>query len=228
MQLAAAILRSLKEAGGYIATNTILPCVILAMLFLPLFFYIVKKSRYKYRFPLFITLLSLGVFASQFTPTLYTLGIIGAGRILNLYRINFYIFFFGNELYWVGWLVRRLEKKYEVIQKADVKRECNLLLPGWCLGGILLCFTLIFWGGTTLTSVSALTSLRDGGAKQYYQEYKARLELLEDSSVKEVTLEPFSYKPYVLYFGDLTENPDDWVNNSMERYFGKDSIILAH
>ena len=224
----AAILRSLKEAGVYIATNTILPCVILAMLFLPLFFYIVKKSRYKYRFPLFITLLSFGVFASQFTPTLYTLGIIGAGRILNLYRINFYIFFFGNELYWVGWLVRRLEEKYEVIQKADVKRECNLLLPGWCLGGILLCFTLIFWGGTTLTSVSALTSLRDGGAKQYYQEYKARLELLEDSSVKEVTLEPFSYKPYVLYFGDLTENPDDWVNNSMERYFGKDSIILAH
>lgn len=223
-----AILRSLEEAATYIATNTILPCVILAMLFLPLFIHIVRKSRYRYPLPLLITLLSFGVFASQFTPTLYTLGIVGAGRILNLYRLNFYVFFFGNELYWTGWLVRRLEERYEVLKKDDSKRTCNLLLPGWCLGGVLLCYTLIFWGGNTLTSVSALKSLRDGGAKQYYQEYQERLELLEDTSVREVTLEPFSYKPYVLYFGDITVDPDDWVNYSMAQYFGKDAVMLAH
>ena len=222
----AAILRSLKEAASYVVTNTIFPCIILAGLFLPLFIDIVKKSKFKYPYPALITLLSFGVFAAQFTPTLYTLGILGAGRILNLYRFNFYILIYGNELYWTGWIMRRFGERYELVQKDNSKRKFEPLLPGWCLGGILLLFSLYAWGGMTVTSLSALTALRDGGAKQYFQEYQARLELLEDESIKDVVLEPFSYKPYVLYFNDITPDPGDWTNYLMANYYGKDSVRL--
>lgn len=222
----AAILRSLKEAASYVVANTILPCIILAALFLPLFIHIVKKSGYKYPYPVLITLLSFGVFAAQFTPTLYTLGILGAGRVLNLYRLNFYIFIYGNELYWTGWLVLRLKERYELVQKNHSKWAFDPLLPGWCLGGILLFFSLYVWAGDTLTSLSALQSLRYGFAEVYYQENQARLELLEDDTIKDVILEPFTYTPYVLYFGDITKDPDDWVNYTMAHYFGKDSVRL--
>ena len=77
-----------------------------------------------------------------------------------------------------------------------------------------------------MTSVSALISLRTGQAQQYYQEYQERLELLEDESLDVVYLKDYTYKPYVLYFNDIQENPEDWVNKSMADYFGKETIYL--
>lgn len=221
-----AIFRSLKEAAKYVVTNMYLPCIILGFMFLPLFIKIVKKSKYRYSFPILITLLSFGVFAAQFTPTLYTLGILGAGRVLNLYRLNFYILLYGNELYWTGWYVRRCEERYEIVEKRNEKSTICLLLPAWCVGGLLLCYALIFYGGQTLTSVSAFMSLRTGQAQQYYQENLERLELLEDESLDEVYLKDFTYKPYVLYFDDIKENPENWINRSMANYFGKKTVYL--
>lgn len=48
MSAIGAILRSLWEAALYIAKNTMLPSVILALLFVPLFLKIVKKKNYQY------------------------------------------------------------------------------------------------------------------------------------------------------------------------------------
>lgn len=226
MSVIGAILRALKEAAEYVATNMYLPCIILGFMFFPLFIKIVKRNKYRYSFPILITLLSFGVFAAQFTPALYTLGFLGAGRMLNLYRLNFYILLYGNELYWTGWYVHRCEDRYEIVEKKSEKSTICLLLPAWCLGGLLLCYTLIFWGGSTLTSVSAFMSLRTGQAQQYYQENLERLELLEDESLDVVYLKDFTYKPYVLYFNDIQRDPEDWVNISMADYFGKETIYL--
>ena len=226
MSAIGAILSSLKEAAEYIAVNIYLPCVILGIMFLPLLIKIVRKSKYRYPFPILISILSFGVFAAQFTPTLYAQGITGAGRILNLYRLNFYILLYGNELYWTGWLVRRLEKRYQAVEREPAKDSAALLLPGWCFGGVVLCYTLVFWGGVTLTSVSAIMSLRTGQAQQYYMENQERLAVLEDESLDEVYLNDFTYKPYLLYFGDIQEDPADWRNRDTAAYFGKKAIYL--
>lgn len=225
MSAVKAIFLSLKEAAFYVAGNTIFPCVILALLFLPLFVHIVKQKNYKYPFPVLVTLISFGVFAAQFTPTIYTLGITGAGRIQNLYRWTFYIWLYGNELYWTGWFLRRFDwlKKETGENSAD---KSSYLLTGWIAGGLLLCFTLYVWGGDTLTSLSAVKSLRRGEAQTYYAEYQERLAVLEDDSVKDVRFKPYTYYPYLLYFGDITDNAEDWVNYSVASYYGKDSVIL--
>lgn len=219
------ILLSLKEAAFYVAGNTIFPCVILALLFLPLFVHIVKQKKYKYPFPALVTLISFGVFAAQFTPTIYTLGITGAGRIQNLYRWTFYIWLYGNELYWTGWFLRRFDWLKKETNENDADKS-SYLLPGWIAGGLLLCFTLYVWGGDTLTTLSAVDSLRRGEAQTYYAEYQERLAVLKDDSVKEVRFRPYTYYPYLLYFGDITDNPEDWVNYTVSSYYGKDSVIL--
>lgn len=221
-----AVLRSLQEAAAYIATNIFLPCIILSLMLLPLFIKMVKKSKYRYPLPILVSVLSFGVFAAQFTPTIYALGILGAGRILNLYRLNFYVLLFGNELYWTGWFVRRTEEQFEVAEKVREKQQISLLLPGWCLGGVVLCYSLIFYGGATLTSVSALMSLRHGEAQQYYQEYQERLEILEDNTAQEVQLKSFTLKPYVLFFDDIETDKENWKNTAMAKYYGKTVIYL--
>lgn len=222
-----AILASLKEAAEYVMKNTLISSVILGLLLLPLFTSIVKKKKFRFPLPLLVTLISFGVFAAQFTPTMYTIGIIGPGRIQNIYRWTLYIWLYGNELYWTGWILRKagwLNKE----QKNEEPLEKSYLLPGWIAGGMLLCFAMYIWGGDTLTTVSAVKSLRCGGAQSYYAEYKERLAVLEDDTVKDVVFESYSYFPYLLFFGDITENPEDWVNRSMAAYYNKDSVVIVN
>lgn len=225
MSAVKAILISLKEAIFYVEGNTILPCVILALLLFPLFVNVVRKKNYKYPLPGLVTVISFGVFAAQFTPTIYTLGITGAGRIQNIYRWTFYIWLYGNELYWIGWVFRRIDfEKMENGGGGSPKK--SYLLPGWIVGGVLLCLTMAYWAGSTVTTVSAVNSLRHGQAQIYYAEHQERLKVLEDDSIKDVYFEPFSYYPYLLFFGDITDNPNDWVNTAVAQYYGKDSVTL--
>lgn len=216
------ILLSLKEAMDYLMTWTIAPVVIMGILFLPLFWNMVQRRSFRYPWPLLVSLLSFGIYAAQFTPTLYALGIIGAGRVQNLYRLNLFLLLYGNELYWIGWLRNRLDRNGE----KEAKVQKSYFLPGLMVGLFVLLYSLSIWGGSTLTSVSAFQSLRRGEAKQYWEENEARLEILEDASLRDVVLKPFAVKPYVLFFGDIVEDPEDWVNQHMAEYYGKDSVTL--
>lgn len=222
------ILRSLKEAATYCVVNLNPPCVILGLLFLPVFVQIVKKKDFRYPFPLLVSMITFGIYAAQFTPTLYALQILGAGRVQNLYRFSFYVLIYANELYWTGWLWRRWREKHsgEAAILEGGEGRTSYLLPGWIVGGLLLCLSLVSWGGSTVTTVSAIRSLRSGEAKQYRQDYEERLVLLEDPSAREVYLEPFSATPYLLFFGDVVEDTEDWVNQAVAEYFGKDIVGL--
>ena len=221
-----AVLLSLKAAGEYVVTGIYLPTVILGLMFLPLFIKMVKNSKYRYPLPILVSALSFGVFAAQFTPTIYALNILGAGRILNLYRFNFYMLLFGNELYWTGWFVRRIEERYDVVEKVREKKPASRLLLGWILGGAALCYTLVFYGGIKLSSVSALLSLRHGEAQQYYQEHQERLNILQDDTMQEVYLKSFTQKPFVLFFDDIVADKDNWINTAVANYYGKTAVYL--
>lgn len=222
------IFHSLKEAANYCMVNMNPPCVILGLLFVPIFVHIVKNKNYKYPLPLLVSILSFGIYAAQFTPTLYALHIIGAGRVQNLYRFNFYLLMYANELYWIGWLWRRWRENHveESVLGDNKESRTSYLLLGWITGGILLCVSLVIWGGSTLTTVSAVQSLRRGEAQQYRQEYEERLILLEDNSIREIYLEPYSVKPYLLFFGDVAVDTDDWVNKAMAEYYDKEVVGL--
>ena len=77
-------------------------------------------------------------------------------------------------------------------------------------------------------TVSALESLCSGEARTYYEEALERYELLNDETISEVKLQPYSVKPYVLFCGDIVEegNEDFWINNAVQRYYTKDRVVL--
>lgn len=222
------ILLSLKEAAVYITTWTIFPGIVMGILLIPLFVNIVRRKEFRYPFPALVSLLSFCVFAAQFTPTIYALGFIGEGRVRNLYRFNYFLLIYGNELYWIGWYYNRILKGKIISDNKDVHSESggSWLLPGWLVGSVILMLGLSVWGGSTVTTVNAIKSLRGGEAKQYYAEYLDRLQVLEDESIASAELKPFTVKPYMLFFGDIVEDPSDWVNESMADYYGKEKVIL--
>lgn len=215
------ILLSLIEAAKYVNQWMVLPYMLVGVLMIPIIVKMVNREKFSYPIPFLVTLISFGMFAAQFTPNIYSIGIIGAERVKNLYRMTMLIWLYGNELYWIGWFVNRRTEK-----TSDETERTSFLLPGWCVGLALLTFSLVLWGGSTVTSVSAAMSLKRGEAQQYKAEYNERLEILRDDSIREVSFHPYTYKPYVLFYGDIVENPEDWVNRSVAGVFDKEYVKL--
>lgn len=233
MGAVAAVLSSLREAALYIRNWTALPILLVMFFLIPIFWRIVGSRRLAFRFPVLATVLSFGIYAAHFTPCLYALEITGPYRVQNIYRFLLYIWLFGNELYWLGWLRARKERAGEQGAKSVVSGGGSavwaqrLFLPCGIAAVALVGISLLWYAGDKLTPVSALLSLKRGEAAAYRAEYGERLKVLEDPSVKEVYLQPFACKPYMLYFGDVETDPGHWANQAVAEYYGKDFVRLA-
>ena len=97
-------------------------------------------------------------------------------------------------------------------------------------GGILLLIFVAFVTNVErklvdYSSYAAYVSLRSGEASQYHREYLDRVEVLENEK-KVIELMPFSTKPYLLYFDDITTNIYDWRNIAVARWYGKEKVYL--
>ena len=51
--------------------------------------------------------------------------------------------------------------------------------------------------------------------------------ILNDESIKDVVFHPYSRRPYLLFFIDVTDDKDNWINEAYSRYFNKDSVVLS-
>ena len=94
--------------------------VLLGMLFLlPLVLRAVRSPRVprQIRFlnPSAVTVASLALFASSFTPTFYSMGYEGPGRVQNCRYDMFIVLLVVNMVFWAGWAVRQ----YGIMRRED-------------------------------------------------------------------------------------------------------------
>ena len=78
---------------------------------------------------------------------------------------------------------------------------------------------------TDYTSYAAYVSLKTGEAKNFYEEYMERVSLLE-SDKEVIELQPYTIRPYLLYFEDITTDKYDWKNSALASRYGKKSVYL--
>nr|MCR5576349.1 hypothetical protein [Oscillospiraceae bacterium] len=78
--------------------------------------------------------------------------------------------------------------------------------------------------GGRVSSIAAIGLLRSGEGREYRACADRRLAVLEDPQILDAKLEPFPVQPWLLYYTDIAEDPDEWVNVSMAAYYGKDSV----
>ncbi len=220
-----AILRSFTESYTYIKTWSILPVILLVIFMLPVAWKIVSVRKYRYPLPVLFTLGTYCIFSMLFTPNLYALGIIGAYRIQNIYRISMYIMYFANLLYWTGYLQRILART-SIPDKINGSRRPLLGFGYFAVAGSVTMLLILYYGGSTVTSLSAFRSLRNGTAEEYYSTYEQRLNILEDETVTDVILPAYVDAPYVLFFGDVKTEADAWENQALATYYHKNSVVL--
>ncbi len=217
-----AIVQSFVELFHYSTGWITIQIILFMLLLIPFFWKMAEGGKYKYPLPGLVIVAGICFVACMFTPGLYSMGIPGAGRTLNIIKMWFLLWLFAIEGYFIGYLRNRIGNKLQLlpIHKMDVRL--------WTLGVFLLIgFCFLIRADRRLfeySSYAAYVSLRAGEASQYEQEYQNRLELLITAD-KEVEVEEFTVKPRLLYFDDITDDPYDWRNKAVANWYGKDSVI---
>ena len=181
-------------------------------------------SRFSFAYPGIVALLGFCMVSAGFTPNLYAQGHVGGGRLADTIFFIWIFWLYAVVLYFVGW-VRNLIGKTQVKQEGLSKRSkaCLTVVFGvWVVGS---CFQLTISDGIYV-GTQAAGSIVTGQAATYKQENEARLKLLYDEETENVEFTGFSNPPELLLFQDITYDANDWLNQVMAEYYGKESVKI--
>lgn len=189
------------------------------------------QLRFAAPFP--AAVLAYGIVSCVVTPALYAQGNMDAGRIQSTFWLHAVLVLLLLEWYLVGGLYRRFSKEQNAsavscLQNASAA-SCLRNGAGDFVRAILLffiVFSLLAVKGNPdfYTGTSAVSELLDGSAAQYGRENEERLRILKNPREQEAVLPRYTVQPNLLYFEDVSEDPDDWINQKMSEYYGKNSI----
>lgn len=195
--------------------------------------------------------LAYGIVSCVVTPALYAQGNMDAGRIQSTFWLHAVLVLLLLEWYLVGGLYRRFSKEQNAsavscLQNASAVSCLQNASAASCLrnasavsclrngaGGFVRAILLFFIVFSLLavkgnpdfyTGTSAVSELLDGSAAQYGRENEERLRILKNPREQDAVLPRYTVQPNLLYFEDVSEDPDDWINQKMSEYYGKNSI----
>ncbi len=217
--------------------------VILWFLLLPLLWKRMKASGKDFSHPVLVTAGAYCVISAMFTPTLYAVGMTGLSRVDNIIQMTYYLAVLLVTAYWLGYFSHRTDGATKVgnVPGGAVSAQGNaagdsvaeafglfLERAGKRMSVVCLLLLLGIWVFTadknTYTSISALRSVAKGEAQTFYQEAMARYEIYTDEDVKEAVVAPYSARPALFDFTDLSEDEGNWMNLAVARYYHKDNV----
>lgn len=224
--------RSFLEAVKHIPEYTG-PVVLMVMLLLvPMIWQAVKSTDYRFRYPGIVLALSFCLYATGYTPSLYSLGHAGLSRTLNAVKITYLLLLFLNEIYWIGWLRQLLEKRAGqttgqlTIQKWAIR---NGAAAWWFYVLIGVACLVIFRASSNqaghYSSYGAYYYVHTGEAYNFHQEYLERVAILSGPE-KDVQLPAYQFRPWFLCMGEISEDANNEANRSLAMWYHKDSVTL--
>lgn len=198
--------------------------VLLWLALLPLLWKLAKASKRDFSHPVLVTAGAYCVISAMFTPTLFAVGMTGLSRVDNIIQMTYYLAVLLVTTYWMGYFAHREGKR------EDAPAALGLFLERAGQGMSVVCLLLLLavWALTadknTYTSISALRSVAKGEAQTFYQEAMERHALYTDEDIAEVEITPYSERPALFDFNDLSADEGNWLNLAVARYYHKESV----
>lgn len=169
------------------------------------------------------------MWAMIFLPS-YTMGGIGAGRLLNVVWMTFLLGLSVSEFWLFGWL-ERIRGISLVPAEHFLWRHGKAL--SYAAAGMLVCMACI--GSHTVkegqdnyfaTSLEAMYELASGQASAFANALDAREAALSDPSQPDVSITPLGAdeRPWLLYYTDISVGPDLW---GLTPYYDKQSVTVV-
>ena len=169
------------------------------------------------------------MWAMIFLPS-YTMGGIGAGRLLNVVWMTFVLGLAATEFLLLGWLERVLGVSLHRAERFCQHHARRLPLAAACMLVVMACI-----GSHTVkegqdnyfaTSLEAAYELADGQAQRYAAALDEREAILTDEAQLEVSIRPLNEneRPWLLFYTDVAPGPDLW---GLTPYFAKQSVTIS-
>lgn len=217
------ILYSFKSAWEEFGQFTGLIMIVVMLLIIPVVWNAVIKMDYQFKLPGLVTLYSVCLYATGFTSSYYGMGSAGVPRAWVVIKFTLQLMLFINEIYWIGWFVKRRQKKTEVKQ-----------MEHYLLYYIAICLMMLVVFAITPNKVESFSSygayyyIHSGEAYNFYQQYQERMEVIENSGgVGVIQVEPYYWQPSFLCMGDLSTDPNAATNRALAEWYGKEAIYVV-
>ena len=239
-----AVLLSFYYSIVFMVQWTYVFVILVWLALLPILWRIAKASDKDFRHPIWVTAGVYCIISAMFTPTLYGLGTVGLSRVDNIIQMVYYLSIIMLTVYWLGWISHRdseASDRHKTVSDVGQLGRNKTVPVGAQLGSFLestqnmmtvsfLLLVMMVWVFTadknTYTSISALRSLVIGDGKAYYTEAMQRHEQYIDDTIRDVVVEPYSMKPALFDFDDLSEDQWYWLNTAVTTYYHKHSVRL--
>lgn len=199
--------------------------ILLWLALLPVLWQIGKKSEKSFEHPVWVTAGAFCILSAMFTPTLYAVGMVGLSRVDNIIQMVYYLCLFFVTVYWFGWFSHRKETSSAGVAFGVFLEKAGNRMTAACVLLVLLTWVLTA-DKNTYTGISALRSLVNGDAAVYYEEAMERHRLYVDETVTDVVVKPFSVRPALFNFEDLTADEGNWLNLAVADYYHKNSVCI--
>lgn len=198
--------------------------VILWLALLPLLWRFAKASKRQFSHPVLVTAGAYCIISAMFTPTLFAVGMAGLSRVDNIIQMTYYLAVFLVTTYWFGYFSHRQRQEEGAAEALGrfLERAGNGMSVVCLL--LLLAVWVLTADKNTYTSFSALRSVVKGEAQTFYQEDMERHALYTDEDITVVEVAPYSERPVLFDFTDLSEDEENWMNLGVARYYHKDSV----
>ena len=201
--------------------------ILLWLALLPILWKFMKASEKDFSHPVLVTAGAYCVISAMFTPTLFAVGMTGLSRVDNIIQMTYYLSVLAVTAYWLGYFSHRKRREDAAAEALGLFLE----RAGSRMSVVCLLLLLGVWAPTadknTYASISALRSVVNGEAQTFYQEAMERYELYMDESIAEVEVAPYSARPALFDFTDLSGDEGNWMNLAVARYYHKDSVRCA-
>lgn len=243
------VLLSFYHMAVFAIRWTPLFAVLVWLALLPLLWRMAKASKRDFSHPVMVTAGAYCVLSAMFTPTLFAVGMAGLSRVDNIIQMTYYVAALAVTAYWLGYFSHRScgARSEGNVTEADIATRpaggvtqdggaaeafgVFLERAGVRMSAVCLLLLLGVWVLTadknTYASVSALRSLAKGEAKTFYGEAMERHALYTDEGLADVEVQPYSAKPALFSFDDLSEDEGNWLNLAVANYYHKNSVKLA-
>lgn len=215
------VLLSFKSGAEQFVNFTGLILVVIMLLLVPVVWNAVRNMEYEFRLPGLVTLYSVCLYATGFTSSYYAMGTPGLSRTWVVIKFTLQLLFFVNEIYWIGWFVKKRQKQREV-QCTEHYLSYYGMLCLMMLGIFALSDNKI----GEFSSYGAYHYIHSGEAYNFHQQYEERIEKIKNGG-SVVELEPYAWRPYFLCMGELSTDPNAEQNMSLAQWYGKKAVYIA-
>lgn len=216
---------SLHKIFTWMTPLNFIVLLVLTLLLFPTY----KNSRLSFKYPLIVLIFIYCIFSAEFTPTLYSAANIGEGRLWNIMYISYLIFVVIGIYYIIGFIRKQLIEK-NIFSKNSSKNIISLVeeYGAWIFLITLGLITInTYIDRESMATQQTYRLLKSNEAKIYDKEYKERVKILEDNSIKKVKFKSLSVYPYPIFYCEFSEDETSWLNKPIAKIYNKDYVKLV-